>query len=57
MKTYIFRHMDGHISTVHATNEKDARDLAMFQRWGRPDGRVLLTRPYKGVGLSLVNVS
>lgn len=57
--TYSFRHVDGTVSTVKASNEDDARHLAMVLRWGpAPDVRIGVNGSrYRGQGLDLVSVS
>lgn len=53
--SYTFRHSNGDLTTVEADNEAKARDLAMLKKYGQPDGRVILRRPYVGYGLTLVS--
>jgi hypothetical protein len=43
------------ITRVKADNEEDARDLAMVERWGPPEG--FCKHPYQGRGLVLVSKS
>lgn len=55
MKEYTFNGAKGEETTVRADNEESARNLAMYKRWGPPDGRVVHGE-YQGNGLSLISV-
>ncbi len=67
MRTYTFRHVEGHESVVRAKSEAVARDAAMRLRWGPPGAPTSRLqggaasapypygRVYLGSGLTLVD--
>jgi len=58
MNTYYFRHADGHITTVTAANEREARCQAMINRYGPyPDAVTPHAPNYGGAYLTLVQVA
>jgi hypothetical protein len=55
LERYTFTGSAGGYTSVMAPNEFQARDLAMYERWGEPDGIVTYRRPYNGYGLILIS--
>lgn len=54
MQSYTFSGPKAEYTTVTATDEYQARHLAMVARWGPPVG--VYKHPYAGYGLTLVSV-
>lgn len=61
MPTYTFKGAKPETTVVFASDEKEARHLAMVARWGdKPDpnvGTLVVLDRYSGYGLDLVKVS
>lgn len=58
LRTFDVQHLTGEIVRIKATDEAEARQLAMIKRWGLQPDLVTPDAPdYKGRGLSVTEVA